>query len=70
MVARFSANFSENCSEAVGQQREIQNHASLLVQLSSVSQFCRMFHPKGPYIICRTYRLDYETEHFAKDSAE
>ena len=40
MVERFSANFSENCSkadrqwEAVGQQREVQNCASLLVQLS------------------------------------
>ena len=36
MVERFSAHFNENCSEAdsgaVGQQREIQNRASLLVQ--------------------------------------
>ena len=46
MVARFSANVSENCSEAgskweaVGQQREIQNHASLLVQLSTGMDDC------------------------------
>ena len=39
MVARFTANVSENCSEADngrqwGQQREIQDPESLLVQLS------------------------------------
>ena len=36
VFARFSANFSENGSEADSgrQQREIQNHSSLLVQLS------------------------------------
>ena len=35
------ANFFENCSEAVGQQREIQNCASLLVQLSTIFLYAR-----------------------------
>ena len=41
VVEIFSANFSENCSEAVGQQREIQNSENLLVQLSTVMYWCR-----------------------------
>ena len=48
VVERFSANFSENFSEADSgrQQREIQNRASLLVQLSITSMF--NLSPKKP----------------------
>ena len=61
MVERISANCSEICSEAVsgrpwGQQREIQNRASLLVQLSMMEAPYSLTSPS--FLCAAAMRLD------------